>query len=208
MKAFRDTWKDGIHSCLTCLRDRMTVARELLTESGSIFVQIGDENVHRVRALMDEVFGAENFITLLFVAKTSGFGDTTTIGNVGDYIAWYARSRTFVKYRPIYFNKDEQSELSRDYKYRSDFLTGRPAAVTSTSEHIKLATFSSTASQGETSSGAFVVQHWVSLSSATPASIGELVMQSLNVSSGLPAFTKEQIHFGMFVFWTTTAFPC
>ena len=64
IKAFRDTWKDGIHSYLTYLRDRLTVARELLTESGSIFVQIGDENVHRVRAVMDEVFGAENFVSL------------------------------------------------------------------------------------------------------------------------------------------------
>ena len=62
MKAFRDTWKDGIHSYLTYLRDRLIVARELLTESGSIFVQIGDENVHRVRAVMDEVFGEENFV--------------------------------------------------------------------------------------------------------------------------------------------------
>ena len=62
MKAFRDTWKDGIHSYLTYLRDRLTVMRDLLTESGSIFVQIGDENVHRVRAVMDEVFGAENFV--------------------------------------------------------------------------------------------------------------------------------------------------
>ena len=62
MKAFRDTWRDGIHSYLTYLRDRLTVARDLLTESGSIFVQIGDENVHRVRALMDEVFGEENFV--------------------------------------------------------------------------------------------------------------------------------------------------
>ena len=60
--AFRDTWKDGIHSYLTYLRDRLTVARDLLTESGSIFVQIGDENVHRVRALMDEVFGDENYV--------------------------------------------------------------------------------------------------------------------------------------------------
>ncbi len=74
VKAFRDTWKDGIHSYLTYLRDRLTVARELLTESGSIFVQIGDENVHRVRAVMDEVFGAENFASLITVAKTTGAG--------------------------------------------------------------------------------------------------------------------------------------
>ena len=63
VKAFRDTWRDGIHSYLTYLRDRLTVARDLLTESGSIFVQIGDENVHRVRTLMDEVFGVENFVS-------------------------------------------------------------------------------------------------------------------------------------------------
>ncbi len=64
VKAFRDTWRDGIHSYLTYLRDRLTVARDLLTESGSIFVQIGDENVHRVRALMDEVFGERNFVSI------------------------------------------------------------------------------------------------------------------------------------------------
>ena len=69
MKAFRDTWRDGIHSYLTYLRDRLTVARDLLTESGSIFVQIGDENVHRVRALMDEVFGDENFVSLILFSK-------------------------------------------------------------------------------------------------------------------------------------------
>lgn len=76
VKAFRDTWRDGIHSYLTYLRDRLTVARDLLTESGSVFVQIGDENVHRVRALMDEVFGAENFVRLIAFTKTStGSGD-------------------------------------------------------------------------------------------------------------------------------------
>ena len=69
VKAFRDTWKDGIHSYLTYLRDRLTVARDLLTESGSIFVQIGDENVHRVRAVMDEVFGAENFAASQSLSK-------------------------------------------------------------------------------------------------------------------------------------------
>ena len=73
MKAFRDTWRDGIHSYLTYLRDRLTVARDLLAESGSIFVQIGDENVHRdKRALIDEVFGEENFVSHIAVAKTTG----------------------------------------------------------------------------------------------------------------------------------------
>src|SRR5579871_6409050 len=74
VKAFRDTWRDGIHSYLTYLRDRLTVARDLLTESGSIFVQIGDENVHRVRSVMDEVFGESNFASLITVAKTTGAG--------------------------------------------------------------------------------------------------------------------------------------
>ncbi len=72
VKAFRDTWRDGIHSYLTYLRDRLTVARDLLTDSGSIFVQIGDENVHRVRALMDEVFGDDNFVALITFKKTAG----------------------------------------------------------------------------------------------------------------------------------------
>ena len=72
VKAFRDTWRDGIHSYLSYLRELLTVARELLTESGSVFVQIGDENVHRVRALMGEVFGEENFVSLVPFAKTSG----------------------------------------------------------------------------------------------------------------------------------------
>src|SRR5450830_1451183 len=72
VKAFRDTWRDGIHSYLTYLRDRLTVARDLLADSGSIFVQIGDENVHRVRALLDEVFGEDNFCNLISFKKTGG----------------------------------------------------------------------------------------------------------------------------------------
>ena len=85
VKAFRDTWRDGIHSYLTYLRDRLTVARDLLTESGSVFVQIGDENVHRVRALMDEVFGEENFVSQIMVKKTGGVG-AAHIDNVFDFI--------------------------------------------------------------------------------------------------------------------------
>src|ERR1700738_5400094 len=72
VKAFRDTWRDGIHSYLTYLRDRLTVARDLLTDSGSIFVQISDENVHLIRSLMDEVFGEENFVSLIPFKKTTG----------------------------------------------------------------------------------------------------------------------------------------
>ena len=95
VKAFRDTWRDGIHSYLTYLRDRLTVARDLLTDSGSIFVQIGDENVHRVRAVMDEVFGDENFAITgpNHRSKTSGQCDVHGVytDNLRDYILWYAQ---------------------------------------------------------------------------------------------------------------------
>jgi len=81
VKAFRDTWRDGIHSYLTYLRDRLTIARDLLTESGSIFVQIGDENVHRVRALMDDVFGDENHIArIAFTGSLLSAADRPTVG--------------------------------------------------------------------------------------------------------------------------------
>ena len=93
VKAFRDTWRDGIHSYLTYLRDRLTVARDLLTESGSIFVQIGDENVHRVRALMDEVFGEENFVAQIVVQEDSGPRPSTLCRHRDDYVLWYARDR-------------------------------------------------------------------------------------------------------------------
>ena len=92
VKAFRDTWRDGIHSYLTYLRDRLTVARDLLTDSGSIFVQIGDENVHRVRALMDEVFGDENFCHYHFQKDYDVRADTSADINA-DYILWYAKDR-------------------------------------------------------------------------------------------------------------------
>ena len=106
VKAFRDTWRDGIHSYLTYLRDRLTVARDLLTESGSVFVQIGDENVHRVRALMDEVFGEENFISIIpFRTKTMPFG-TNFIEQMSAFIIWYSRSREYgrSKYRKLFRN--------------------------------------------------------------------------------------------------------
>jgi adenine-specific DNA-methyltransferase len=104
VKAFRDTWRDGIHSYLTYLRDRLTVARDLLKETGSIFVQIGDENVHRVRAVMDEVFGDENFITEILVKK-KGSQKSGTLEAVNDFILWYAKSEKasgLVKVRPLY----------------------------------------------------------------------------------------------------------
>ena len=101
VKAFRDTWKDGIHSYLTYLRDRMMVMRELLTQSGSVFVQIGDENVHRVRSVLDEVFGEDNLIALITVQKTSSF-PSATLASVSDYILWFARDADAIKVRQLY----------------------------------------------------------------------------------------------------------
>jgi adenine-specific DNA-methyltransferase len=100
VKAFRDTWKDGIHSYLTYLRDRLTVMRDLLSDSGSIFVQIGDENVHRVRAVMDEVFGEKNCISQIQVKKT-GYSSNDYLSNVFDIVLWYGKSRS-IKYRPVF----------------------------------------------------------------------------------------------------------
>src|SRR2546422_301773 len=97
VKAFRDTWRDGIHSYLTYLRDRLTVARDLLTDSGSIFVQIGDENVHRVRALLDEVFGEENFKSEIAVTKSTGLVTAHGLVNRTDYLLWYCRNHEHVK---------------------------------------------------------------------------------------------------------------
>ncbi|WNO53163.1 site-specific DNA-methyltransferase [Stakelama saccharophila] len=111
VKAFRDTWRDGIHSYLTYLRDRLTVARDLLTDSGSIFVQIGDENVHRVRALMDEVFGEENFVSEIAFKKTGGQRTNLLAGNV-DYILWFAKDAGAVKYRQPYISKYDGEEVS------------------------------------------------------------------------------------------------
>jgi len=102
IKAFRDTWELGIHSYLTYLRDRLAVARDLLTESGSVFVQIGEENVHLVRSLMDEVFGSNNFIALIpFRKKTMPFG-TTFVEQMADFLVWYAKDRADAKYRKLF----------------------------------------------------------------------------------------------------------
>jgi adenine-specific DNA-methyltransferase len=98
VKAFRDTWRDGIHSYLTYLRDRLTVARDLLTDSGSIFVQIGDENVHRVRAVMDEVFGDDNFVGLITFKKTH-YQESDYTANIADYLLLFAKKKSELKFR-------------------------------------------------------------------------------------------------------------
>jgi adenine-specific DNA-methyltransferase len=119
VKAFRDTWKDGIHSYLTYLRDRLTIARELLTDSGSIFVQIGDENVHRVRALMDEVFGSDNAV-MQIPMRTAPGQTADFMAGVADYLIWYAKDRGAVKARPLYRERDAR-EMSNLYGQRDSF---------------------------------------------------------------------------------------
>jgi adenine-specific DNA-methyltransferase len=116
VKAFRDTWRDGIHSYLTYLRDRLTVARDLLTDSGSIFVQIGDENVHRVRALMDEVFGEDNLISELVFSKTVG-QTADFLPGISDYCLWYAKRREALKYRPLLKLKALGGEGTTGYRF-------------------------------------------------------------------------------------------
>jgi len=154
VKAFRDTWRDGIHSYLTYLRDRLTVARDLLTDSGSIFVQIGDENVHRVRAVMDEVFGDENSLATIIVAKTSS-QTSSGLPSTCDFILWYSKKKDTTKLRGLFTTKDPSDPNSganeyklfwqgfgsyvTDKQYKSQEIAGlnllrfRPSATTSQS---------------------------------------------------------------------------
>jgi adenine-specific DNA-methyltransferase len=115
LRAFRDTWELGIHSYLTFLRDRLLLMRELLHESGSIFVQISDENVHHVREIMDDVFRRENFVSLIAFVSTSGF-DTSKLARTGDYVIWYAKDHERTKYRQLFAEKDTSLE-SGNYRW-------------------------------------------------------------------------------------------
>ena len=135
VRAFRDTWKLGIHSYLAYLRDRLVVARDLLTETGSVFVQIGDENVHLVRNVLDEVFGSENFVSLITVRKTTSEG-SSLIGSTSDFLIWYGKDRGRTKFRPIYLVRSDNAEKRYDQStpegrsYRLDNITSsRPAGA-------------------------------------------------------------------------------
>lgn len=112
IKAFRDTWELGIHSYLTYLRDRLLIAKELLTESGSCFVQISNENVHLVRNLLDEVFGSENFISTIAFKTSAGRG-SSYLDNIFDFIIWYGKDKTKLKYRPLFTDKAITDDGSR-----------------------------------------------------------------------------------------------
>jgi adenine-specific DNA-methyltransferase len=113
VKAFRDTWELGIHSYLSYLRDRLITARELLSDSGSCFVQISDENVHLVRNLMDEVFRSENFCAEIYFKKTTG-STSGLLSQTRDFILWYAKDHESIKYRPIYLEKKTSDLVSYD----------------------------------------------------------------------------------------------
>ena len=143
VKAFRDTWELGIHSYLSYLRERLLVARQLLHESGSCFVQISDENVHLVRNLMDEVFGSENFMALIPFAKTAG-GGTKTLGAEFDYLIWYAKQKEdsqkkrVVKYRQLYLPKESNTFKSYKYAVAPDAKSVRPATAEEKADPTKL----------------------------------------------------------------------
>jgi len=106
IKAFRDTWELGIHSYLSYMRDRLLLSREMLTDEGSIFVQISSENLHHVREIMDEVFGPTNFVSLITFQTTSGFEGSKTLSRLGDYLLWYAKDISKVKFRCLYEKRE------------------------------------------------------------------------------------------------------
>ncbi len=175
IKAYRDTWELGIHSYLAYLRDRLLLNRDLLTESGSIFVQISDENVHHVRELMDEVFGKENFVSLISFTTTSGI-PSNTLSRAGDYILWYAKDLEQIKYRQLFKNKDLEDITHYNLLYLPDGKIRRLSKeetedTTLIPKDAKLSTSQSLTSQGATKSDSTVVlngieyrppsdQHW------------------------------------------------
>ena len=132
VQAYRDTWTLGIHSWLTYMRDRLLLAREMLTDSGSCFVQISEENVHHVRETMDEVFGAENFVSLIYFATTSGFA-SSQISRLGDYLCWYAKDKNHVKYHQLYTEKVPPGHGDAAYRH-IELPDGTRRAMT-TAEH-------------------------------------------------------------------------
>jgi len=138
IRAFRDTWELGIHSYLAYWRDRLIVARELLTETGSIFVQISDENVHLVRCMMDEVFGSENFVSLISYKTTSG-QTSKFLSTQNDFIIFYSKNKETLKYRQIFIEKVDEELIANEYplidengkRYQSDNLTSQTGGETS-----------------------------------------------------------------------------
>ena len=163
IRAFRDTWELGIHSYLAYLRDRLLLARELLTESGSCFVQISDENLHHVRELMDEVFGVGNFASLITYKTTSNLGGKYLSAD-GDFVVWYAKNREKMKYRQIYLPKSLEASGAGEYVY-GEFLSGEWRRLSSeelanSAEDIRLFRYDNLTSQsgGETTQFDYIFQ--------------------------------------------------
>ena len=159
VKAYRDTWTLGIHSYLAYLRDRLAMARELLADTGSIFVQINDENLHRVRCMMDEVFGMENFVSVISFVKTSGFS-SDRLDNVVDYILWFSRDRENMKYRQLFRSPSSSGSERRGYNY-IEFPDGFRRRIAKTDiesgnlpEQVRLFKAGGMDSQGSTSTSA------------------------------------------------------
>ncbi len=154
IKAFRDTWELGIHSYLIYIRDRLLLAKKLLHESGSVFVQISDENVHLVRNILDEVFGVQNFVSLISFTTTSGI-PSKTLSRAGDYLIWYAKDKEKVKYRQLFNEKMFNGDLSHYNLVRLKDGTVRRLTkdeienISLLPEGAKLATSQSLTSQGE-----------------------------------------------------------
>jgi adenine-specific DNA-methyltransferase len=128
LRAFRDTWELGIHSYLTYMRDRLLLMRELLHETGSIFVQISDENVHHVREIMDEVFGAGNFVTQIPFYKTTS-QTSEKLPQTKDYLIWYAKDSTRSKYRALFLEKTIEAATRTGYDWIEE-QTGERRALT------------------------------------------------------------------------------
>lgn len=154
IKAFRDTWELGIHSYLTYLRDRLMLARELLTESGSVFVQISDENLHHVRELMDEVFGRQSLLGLIPFVKTTGL-TSAGLPSVCDYLVWYGRDAKQAKYHQLYRVKEAGGAGSAEYSvveaangYRRTMFKGERNQSQSLPEGAKILRLDNLVSQG------------------------------------------------------------
>jgi adenine-specific DNA-methyltransferase len=128
IKAFRDTWELGIHSYLAYLRNRLLLAQELLHESGSVFVQISDENIHLVRCLMDEVFGVGNFVSQITFQKTGGIS-SNLLGTTVDYLLWYAKERSLCKYHQLYLPR-QSGDTSLDRYDQVELKNGEVRRIT------------------------------------------------------------------------------
>ena len=158
VKAFRDTWRDGIHSYLTYIRDRLTVTRDLLTESGSIFVQIGDENSHRIRALLDEVFGPENFISEIKF-RTAWTRQSKTLDSLFDTVIWFSKNSEKIKYRKFLKQNSESNSNKFDWYTTNGFDAHEIDDKEIYKQDIKKYFLRDLTSQGESSSGRFEFEY-------------------------------------------------